>query len=131
SVGAGVEQDLGAGYLATATGRLSTARWAPDAELSLTRSNLTSAVSATAYHRLVSVNDWGNPLSFGSSLSGLLFGRDEGFYYRTTGISLGARSERGAKEDFSVFIERERTADVSTTFGMLSSNRLPNVLSAN
>src|SRR5207237_4547849 len=71
SVGAGVEQDLGGGYLATASGRLSTAGWTPDAEASLTRSNLTSAVSGTVYHRLVSVNDWGNPLSFGSSLSGL------------------------------------------------------------
>jgi len=131
SVGAGLEQDLGAGYVAGLTGRLSTARATPDAELSVTRSNLTSAVGATAYHRLVSAGDWGNPLSFGSSLSGMLFGRDEGFYYRTTGLSFNASSERGAKEEMRLFVESERGADVSTTFGLTSQNTLPNILAAN
>ncbi|HEY6218979.1 MAG TPA: hypothetical protein VIV65_02910, partial [Gemmatimonadaceae bacterium] len=131
SVGAGAEQDLGGGYIASASGRLSTARFAPDFELSMARSNLTSTITGSAYHRLQTASDWGNPLSFGSSLSGLLFGRDEGFYYRTTGLSLGAASDRGAKEDFRIFIERDRTASVSTTFGMMSQNGLPNILSAN
>jgi hypothetical protein len=131
SVGAGVEQDLGGGYLANLTGRLSTARWSPDLEGSLTRSNLTSAVSATAYHRLESASDWGNPLSFGSSLSGVLFGRDEGFYYRTTGVSLAAKSEIGAKEEVRLFVQKEGTADVSTTFGLMSQNSLPNIQATN
>jgi hypothetical protein len=131
SVGAGVDQELGGGYTASVTGRLSTARLVPDAELSLTRSNLTSAVAATGYHRLVSASDWGNPLSFGSSLSGLLFGRDEGFYYRATGLSLGGRSETGMPGEFSAFIERDRTADVSTTFGLMSANVLPNLIAQN
>jgi hypothetical protein len=131
SVGAGLDQELGGGYVANVTGRLSTARWSPDAELSLTRSNLTSAVVFAVYHRLVSASDWGNPLSFGSSVSGLLFGRDEGFYYRATGFSVGGRAERGTPADFSAFVERERTADVSTTFGLFSANRLPNVIASN
>ena len=131
SIGAGLDQELGGGYVANVTGRLSTARWSPDAELSLKRSNLTSAVVFTGYHRLVSASDWGNPLSFGSSVSGLLFGRDEGFYYRATGLSVGGRAERGAPAELTAFVERERSADVSTTFGVLSANRLPNIIAAN
>ena len=131
SVGAGVDEELGGGYAVNATARLSTARWSPDAELSLARSNLTSAIVVTGYHRLASVNDWGNPLSFGSSLSGLLFGRDEGFYYRETGLSIGGRGEQGAPAEFDAFIERDRTADVSTTFGVMSANALPNIIATN
>lgn len=128
SIGASIDQELGGGYTANVTGRLSTARWSPDAELSLTRSNLTRAMVVSGYHRLVSASDWGNPLSFGSSLSGLLFGRDEGFYYRATGLSIGGRGERGALAEFNGFVERDRTADVSTTFGLFSANQLPNIV---
>ncbi len=131
SLGAGVEQELGGGYTVNAVGRLSTARWSPDAELSVKRSNLTSAIIFTGYHRLVSANDWGNPLSFGSSVSGLLFGRDEGFYYRATGLSVGGRSERGAPAEFSAFVERDHRADVGTSFGVFSRNALPNILAQN
>jgi hypothetical protein len=131
SVGVGVDQELGGGYMVNATGRLSTARWSPDAELSLTRSNLTSALVFTGYHRLVAASDWGNPLSFGSSVSGLLFGRDEGLYYRATGLSVGGRSERGAPVEFNAFVEGERTADISTTFGLFSANALPNIVAQN
>ena len=49
------------------------------------RSNLSQTISVSGYHRLAVANDWGNPLSFGSSFSALVFGKDEGFYYRATG----------------------------------------------
>jgi hypothetical protein len=131
SVGLGVDQELGGGYLANITGRVSTATLVPDMEVSLTRSNLTKAVVFNGYHRLNSASDWGNPLSFGSSVSGLLFGRDDGFYYRSTGVSVGGRSERGAPTELSAFIERDKTADVSTTFGLTSGNDLPNIVASN
>src|SRR5258708_287898 len=101
SLGAGVQQELGGGYTVNAVGRLSTARWSPDAELSVKRSNLTSAIIFTGYHRLVSANDCGNPLSFGSSVSGPLFGRDQRFYSRATRLFVGRRMPRAAPPDFT------------------------------
>ncbi|HEY2164416.1 MAG TPA: hypothetical protein VGH04_10515, partial [Gemmatimonadaceae bacterium] len=86
SVGASVEQQLGGGYSGLAIGRLGFADFEPNLELSLARSNLTKTIRFTAYNRLVSASDWGHPLTFGSSFSALMFGRDEGFYYRASGV---------------------------------------------
>jgi hypothetical protein len=92
-------------------------------------------VSLTAYRRLVPANDWGNPLSFGSSLSTLLFGRDEGFYYRAGGIELAGTPDAnvgsgggggGSRLAWRLFAEQERTAAVSTTFSF-GVPWLPNV----
>jgi hypothetical protein len=86
----------------------------------------------TAYRRLVAANDWGNPLSFGSSVSALLFGRDEGFYYRAGGIELaGTRDANVGSGDgggltWRLFAEQQRTAGVSTTFSF-GVPWLPNV----
>ena len=42
------------------------------------------------------MSDWGHPLSFSAGLSALLFGRDEGFYYRATGAEQrAARADMG------------------------------------
>ena len=121
SAGAQVDQQLGAGYTARLLGRIGTADWQPNAELSIERTNLEKTWRLTGYNRLVAANDWGNPLSFGSSISALLFGRDEGFYYRTTGVELtrtrDPRSD-GARIDWRLFFENERTAKQKTTFSL-------------
>ena len=93
SLGASVEQQLGGGYTGAAIGRIGFADWQPNLELSLTRTNITKSVTVAAYNRLVSASDWGHPLSFGSSFSALMFGRDEGFYYRATGGELSGTRE--------------------------------------
>jgi hypothetical protein len=66
--------------------------------------------------------EWAGALSFGPSLPALLYGRDEGFYYRTYGVELGERREqrRGALE-YRLFVERQWTAgdsDVVNTFSL-------------
>ncbi|HEY8175845.1 MAG TPA: hypothetical protein VIF32_09145, partial [Gemmatimonadaceae bacterium] len=120
SSGISAEQQLGAGYTWRAVGRLGTADVEPNAEVTMARTNLSRTVSVTAYRRLVAANDWGNPLSFGSSLSTLLFGRDEGFYYRTGGIELAGTPDanvgNGGRVAWRLFAEQQRTAAVSTTF---------------
>jgi hypothetical protein len=121
SAGAQVDQPLGGGYTARALGRIGVADWEPNLELTLERSNLAKSVRVTGYNRLVASNDWGNPLSFGSSLSALLFGRDEGFYYRASGVELaGAREPRsqGAHLSWRLFAEQERTAKQRTDFSL-------------
>jgi hypothetical protein len=129
SAGAQAEQLLGGGYTARATGRIGTADRQPNIDLTLERTNLERTYALTGYNRLVAANDWGNPLSFGSSLSALLFGRDEGFYYRTTGVELtrtrDPRSD-GAHVDWRLFFENERAARQKTTFS-LGAPFVPNI----
>lgn len=126
SVGASVEQQLGGGYSGMAVGRLGFADLEPNVELSVARSNLTKTIRFTAYNRLVSASDWGHPLSFGSSFSALMFGRDEGFYYRASGVdltrSLDGAFGGGAQLGWRVFAEQERTAAVKTNFAVDGSD---------
>jgi hypothetical protein len=131
SLGGQLEQQLGAGYLARATGRLGTADLEPNLELSLQRTNLVRTYALMGYNRLVAANDWGTPLSFGSSLSALLFGRDEGFYYRATGVELSrVREPRsdGARVAWRLFLEQERTARQETSWS-LGVPFIPNITS--
>lgn len=116
STGISAEQQFGAGYSAKATGRFGFADREPNAELAFTRSNLSTSVTLAGYNRLVSANDWGNPLSFGSGVSALLFGRDEGFYYRASGAELRWSSARAGRLDWRLFAEQERTAAWRTNY---------------
>lgn len=88
SVGAEVKWPLGAGYTASGAARIGIADWQPNAELRIARSNGRKTVQATVFRRLSYTNDFGNPLSVGASLATLLYGRDEGFYYRNLGAEL-------------------------------------------
>ena len=121
-----VEQVLGAGYTAAFQGRIGLADFVPNLELGVSRSNLRRVITGRAYSRLVSASDWGNPLSFGASVSALLFGRDEGFYYRATGAELELARERGNPLTWRFFAERERAASVSTSFTFGAAFR-PNI----
>ena len=123
SVGAEVKQVLGAGYTLTGVGRFGLADRHANGELTLSRSTGLRTVSFTGYHRLLATNpEWAGALSFGPSLPALLYGRDEGFYYRAMGASLGEhREQRKGSLDYRIFLERQWTAgdtDVVNTFSL-------------
>lgn len=120
SLGGRADQQLGAGYSVHALGRIGVADREPNLELSGARSDLRRTLSLTAYNRLVSAGDWGNPLSLGSSISAFLFGRDEGFYYRASGLELASVPDEpsGGALTWGVFAERQRTARQRTTFSL-------------
>lgn len=126
STGALIEQQIGSGYTASLLGRLGHADLEPNGELALARSNLDKTIRGRVYHRLVSANDWGNPLSFGSSLSAFLFGRDEGFYYRATGAEVEWERDRRALVTWRLFAERQRTAVAENGFS-LGPKFIPNI----
>jgi len=132
SVGASIDQQLGGGYDASALARFGFADREPNLELTLTRTNLTDSIHLRGYNRLVSASDWGNPLSFGSSVSALLFGRDEGFYYRASGAELaGSRDASfggGTRFEWRAFVEQERTARPHTTFAVNGADFPPNLI---
>ncbi len=118
SFGGRVEQQLGGGYAASAEGRIGLADLEPNVELRVSRTNLVRTLSIGGYNHLVSAGDWGNPLSFGSSLSALLFGRDEGFYYRASGVDFAGGAEEGTGGRWRVFAEQQRTASQNTSFSL-------------
>ena len=126
STGLFVQQQIGAGFAATAIGRYGFADRIPNVEASLARTNGNKTIQVTGYRRLASANHWGSPLSFGSSVSALLFARDDGFYYRATGAELTWSSERGLRLDWRAFTERDETA-VQRTTASLSGNFVPNI----
>ena len=117
SSGVEVTQTLGGGYSGRGVLRLGTADLSPNFELSLARSDMRRTYSLGAYKRLEAANDWGSPFRLGASLSSLLFGRDEGFYYRTTGVELtGTRDSTSAT--WRLFAEHQWDAPLKTQFSL-------------
>ena len=115
SAGGSISQELGAGLSWQATGRIGHADLEPNADLRLTRGNASRGISLGAYRRLAVVDDWGAPLGLGNSLNALLFGRDEGFYYRTAGLELTGVN---GPFEWRIFGERQRSAPVETQFSL-------------
>ena len=116
STGVRVAQQLGAGLVADGTLRLGAADRVPNLELGVAITNLERTLRLGGYERLVAANDWGNPLSFGSSLSALFFGRDEGFYYRARGVELTSSRDAGEGLTWRLFAEHQRSAPVESSF---------------
>jgi hypothetical protein len=127
SAGVSGTQNLGGGFALSGTGRIGVADLYPNGEVSIARSNIASTAFLAGYRRLVPVGEWGNPLGFGSSLSALLFGRDESFFYRSAGVELGGRTERGAPYEWRFFAERQTSATPETQFSLAGDMALPNI----
>jgi len=126
STGISVEQQLGGGYVASALGRYGFADHHLGGELTFARTNLRQTISLTGYDRLRSAGDWGDPLSFRSSVPAFLFGRDEGFYYRASGAELTWNTTRGPDLDWRLFAERQSTARQRTNFS-IGGDFVPNI----
>ncbi len=122
------EQVLGAGYTAKAVFRIGYADLAPNGELALERTDGRRTISAGAYRRLAASNDWGDPLGFSSSLSALLFGRDEGFYYRTWGGEIKGRDHDGIIRSWRLFGEQHTDAHVKSEFSVAHPSGPKNAL---
>lgn len=118
STGVAADQVLGGGYSAHALVRLGVADLSPNGELSLDRTDGRSTVGVGVYRRLVAANEWGDPLGFSSSVSALIFGRDEGFYYRTWGAELRGEKDSGLFTSWRLFGEQQFDATVHTEFSV-------------
>jgi hypothetical protein len=114
----GARMSLGEGYTARASARIGVADWQPNAELGISRSNGRSTLTLNGYRRLSSASDWTDPFAFGASLSALLFGRDEGFYYRTAGIELTGTPDDSATTTWRLFAENHSDAKKKTNFSI-------------
>jgi hypothetical protein len=128
STGIRADEDMGNGYTGTATIRLGT-DWSPNAELGISRSNGRETYSANVYRRLNSANDWDRaPFSLSTSLSTLLFGHDDGVYFRSWGGELVHEQQSGFFNTARLFAEQEFGASVTSRFslvGKLSGGYFP------
>ncbi len=126
SVGVLATQVLGAGYTASAVGRIGYGDWHANGEVSLARSNGRRTVTATAFHRLNATNpEWAGALSFSASLPAFVYARDEGFYYRSFGFELGEkREQRRGSLEYKLFIEKQWTAGDTSVRNTLSLGRV-------
>lgn len=122
STGIAMDQQLGAGLSTGGAVRFGLADRDPNVELNVKRSNLTKTIGIGGYHRLSVANDWGNPLSFGSSFSALMFGKDEGFYYRTTGGDVSWTRGVDSKVEWRAFAEKESQVSVNTQMALFHSS---------
>jgi len=113
-----VDDVLGRGYSAHALFRLGAADLSPNGELSLDRTDGRRKIGIGVYRRLAASNDWGDPLGFSSSVSALLFGRDDGFYYRTWGAELKGDKDYGLINNWRLFAEQHFDATVHTEFAI-------------
>jgi hypothetical protein len=118
SVGARAAWDLGRAE-ADATLRLGTGDWQPEVQLGLERSGPVSWQRVAAYRRLNAVDGTPRALGPGNSLSALLFGRDEGFYYRTLGAELlRTPAGDGPGVSWRLFAERQSRAEQRTNWSV-------------
>ena len=131
STGLSVTQQLGRGYSARAVPRVSFADAQLNGELFGTRSNGRRQLDLGVYRRLEAANDYGEPLSFGASLNAVLFGLDEGFYYRTWGGELAGSNVGGGGFTWRLFGEHQWNANVETQFSLANAMNdvqfLPNI----
>ncbi len=123
ALGAHGELDLGRLQL-DGSARIALADGEPDVEAGLTRETGTARFRAAAYRRLNAVDaaagGGGGALGFGNSLSALLLGRDDGYYYRSAGLALTVLPVVTAQQSFSVrvYAERQRSAAKQTDFSL-------------
>ena len=118
SVGAAANIDVGPAAV-DATVRLGVADLEPNFDLRLSRQTAFSRLHLAGYRRLEAVGPMPASLGFGSSLSALLFGRDDGDYYRTLGVEAG-REPAGGSTGFGwrVFAETQRRAERNTNVSL-------------
>src|SRR5690606_25439891 len=104
------------------TVRLGVADLAPNFELSAWRASAISRQSAAVYRRLDAVGPAPASTGLGSSLSALLFGRDDGDYYRAWGAEL-TRSPAGGRDGLGwrLYGEIQRAAEKNTDFSLANS----------
>jgi hypothetical protein len=131
STAVSVTEEFGKGYRAGIVPRFSLADAQFNGELFASRSNGRRQLQLGVYRRLDASNDFGDPLAFGSSLNAVLFGLDEGFYYRSWGGELTSSNVGGGGFTWRLFGEQHRNAKVETQFSLANAMNdvefLPNI----
>ena len=137
ALGGKYEAAIGGYYSVTASGFFGFADLQPKARLDLQRSTVLRRLSLGVYRENVATDPSAGYLGFGNTLDAFLFGRDNGEYFRSTGVDLTWEPPVGARDSFRfrAYAERQERLDVETSFSFFhmfdSGWRFrPNVLAA-
>ena len=84
----------------------------PKLRLDFERSTVRRRLGLGVYRELTATDPRGRYLGFGNSVHAFLFGRDDGEYYRATGMDFTWRPPEGARESFEFRAYAERQASV-------------------
>lgn len=118
SAGVRTDWDLGRGRL-DLTARLGSADLEPNVELGLGIPSLRRDWRVAGYHRLASADPATRPFSFRNSLGALLFGRDDGVYFRASGAELQVEPAPGeGRFQARLYAERQTAASRNTDFSL-------------
>ena len=98
--------------------RIGVADLEPNFELGLTRPTTNAGFRLGAYRRLAVANPETEPFTAFHSASAVLFGRDDGEYYRTLGVELTGRNANRGWWAWRVYAERQDSASVETSFSI-------------
>ena len=114
ALGGRFEASLGGPYTFDASGFFGFADLEPKARLSFERSTVRRRLALGVYSELTATDPRGRHLGFGNSMYAFLFGRDDGEYYRGSGMDLRWRPPAGARDSFEFRAYAERQASVKT-----------------
>ncbi|MDH5758781.1 MAG: hypothetical protein OEZ65_04275 [Gemmatimonadota bacterium] len=89
------------------TGRAASARHQPQGTIELVNEPLSRRVSVSLFREISALDEEAGHLAIGNSLTGLLFGRDEGDYFMRTGMSVQWSPHSAARESFRVRVYGE------------------------
>ena len=134
----GVRGELDFGRLRLdGTARVATIDWEADLEAGLTRETSNTRFRLAGYQRLAATDPATKALGIGNSLSALLLGRDDGYYYRAAGAELTIDPAVTAPQRFAVrlYAERQQNAvkrtDASLAHLLRRSHQFgPNIFAA-
>ncbi|MGD8277068.1 MAG: hypothetical protein PVH00_03530, partial [Gemmatimonadota bacterium] len=119
SIGARSEWDLGRMRTALSA-RIGVADLEPDLRFDLIRETPERAWTLTGYRRLAAANPENRPLAVGNSFNALLFGRDDGEYFRAAGAELRVTPSITRRQWYGlrIFAEHQKAARVETDFSI-------------
>ncbi|MGH7505172.1 MAG: hypothetical protein ACRELX_05960, partial [Longimicrobiales bacterium] len=101
--------------------RVGLADFEPEVELGLGREQGFTAYRLAGYRRLDAMNPDSRPLGIGNSLSALLFGQDDGEYFRALGAELTARPAPATGSnawELRLYAEQQRPVGRETDFSL-------------
>ena len=114
ALGGRFEARIGGPYTLDASGFFGFIDHDPKARLNFERSSVRRRLRLGGYRELTATDPRGGYLNFGNSVHAFLFGRDDGEYYRATGMDFTWRPPEGARESFEFRAYAERQASVAS-----------------
>ena len=104
----------------TGTGRIGLGDLEPNVRLDVTRETLKRRITLSGYYELASIDEGARHLGLGNSLMAVLFGRDDGDYYRRSGATLAWTPPEADRRTFRVrgYAEYQRAASTTTQFAL-------------